>query len=345
MKVGVIFGGPSAEHSVSLVSAAAVIRGLEKAGYEVLPMAVDRRGKWCGESQSGALLDEIGSTPAEAPDFSGRLPIDQRLLDHEVEIVFPVLHGPWGEDGTIQGLLEALGIPYVGCGIEASALCMDKIRSKELVSFAGIQTAAWLSLDRRKFPFVNLEKRAADLGFPLFVKPARMGSSVGISRVEKPEALREAVEEAFRWDREVLVEQALEVREIEVSILGDAPARASLPGEIRPREGFYDFEGKYLNDSSELLAPAPLSEEQTSEIRESALRIYSILGCSGLARVDLFIEKGSGRIFFNEVNTLPGFTPISMYPRLWEISGLPFPDLLNELLSLGLRRHRKSSTP
>lgn len=344
MKVGVIFGGPSAEHGVSLISAAAVARGLRQASHDVIPMAVDKDAKWCSNAQSTEILDSVGSTPAETPDFSGNLPIHPGLLDREVDLVFPVLHGPWGEDGTIQGLLEAFGLPYVGCGIESSALCMDKIRCKELVSRAGIPTARWVKFIHRDNPLEDLEGQTAKLGFPLFVKPARMGSSVGISRVEKVQELHDAIVEAFRWDREILMEKGLDAREIEISVLGNDNPRASLPGEVRPTEGFYDFQGKYLDDSTELIAPAILDQEQIAAIGKTALKIYSILGCEGMARVDLFIEKASGQIFFNEVNTIPGFTSISMYPKLWEVTGLPFPELLNELLRLALNRHLRDRT-
>lgn len=343
MRVAVVFGGPSEEHAVSLVSAASVIRGLQESDYEVLPMAIDTRGRWCEPAKSTAILGEIGHTPAETPEFVGSLPLDPRLLKNPPAVVFPVIHGPYGEDGTLQGLLESLSLAYVGCGIAASALCMDKIRSKQIIDQSGIPTAPWLALHRQRPPRPDFQQQIAALGFPLFVKPSRMGSSVGISRVDDPLEMPTALEEAFTHDFEVLIEKGLNIREIEVAVLGNTPARASLPGEIRPSDGFYDFEGKYLNNSSRLLAPAPLDEETTAAVRETALRIYDILGCEGMARVDLFIEKNSGRILYNEVNTIPGFTGISMYPKLWGISGLPFPELLNELLRLGLERFARSA--
>jgi len=334
MKVGLVFGGPSGEHAISLISAAAIARGLRKGGHEVLELAIDRDCRWCPVDESSRILEGVGKRPDMAPDFSGTMPLAGEVLKQEVDIVFPALHGPFGEDGVIQGLLEALGLPYVGCGVEASALCMDKIRSKDLVAHAGIATAEFFSI--RKGDDSVVGEQADFLGYPLFVKPARMGSSVGISRVSDPRELHQAVEEAFRWDREVLVERALDVREIEVAILGNREPRASVPGEIRSDGGFYDFAGKYINDSAGLLAPAPLDPAEAERLRRKSLEIFSLLGCEGMARVDLFLEEDGGEIYFNEVNTIPGFTPISMYPRLWELSGLSFPDLLDELLKLGL---------
>jgi len=335
MRVSVLFGGPSAEHPISLLSAVSIVKGLKEAGHEVVPTAIDIKGRWCTVEDSAAILDRTGSTPSEVPSFDGSGTIAQEILRKEVDVVFPVLHGPWGEDGTIQGLIEALGLPCVGCDVAASALCMDKIRSKMIVEHAGFKTAAWTALYTGEDPGAKADD-IARLGFPLFIKPCRMGSSVGISKVSRPEELHSAIENARLYDREVLIEEGLDVREIEVAVLGNLETRASLPGEIRASEGFYDFEGKYVDDTSDLLAPAPLDPKTTEMCRKTALEIYRVLGCRGMARVDLFIEKTSGEVYFNEVNTIPGFTRISMYPRLWDISGLPFPKLLDRLLKLCL---------
>jgi D-alanine-D-alanine ligase len=274
--------------------------------------------------------------------FEGAARLDRRLVDDVFDVAFPVLHGPFGEDGTIQGLFEMLDLAYVGCDATASALCMDKGITKRLLLLQEIKTPAWLEIDRWQWKVDpdDALSRCSHLGFPLFVKPARLGSSVGITRISEHEQLGNAVQSALTHGARVVVEQGLHAREIEIAVLGNDEAKASVPGEVVPGHEFYDYDDKYLDDACELLAPAPLDSGQTTAARELALRVYSTLGCAGMARIDLFLERATGDFWVNEVNTIPGFTSISMYPRLWELSGLPYPHLLDELIRLAIKRHR-----
>ncbi|NOZ78149.1 MAG: D-alanine--D-alanine ligase [Acidobacteria bacterium] len=341
MRVALIFGGRSPEHAVSIVSASSVGRALDRERYEVLPMAIDRRGRWAAPEVSAAVLGAAAARPDEVPAFEGRDAVDPRLLDGSADIAFPVLHGAFGEDGTIQGMFEMLDLAYVGCGVAASAVCMDKGLTKRLIAAAGLPTARWVEIEApgwRREPGATLE-RCQTLRFPVFVKPARLGSSVGISKVRAAAKLVEAIDLAFAHDDHVIVEEGIDGREIEVAVLGNENPRASAPGEVVPGHEFYDFSDKYLDDACTLLAPAPLDGEIADRARELAVRSYETLGCAGMARVDLFLERDRGRFLLNEVNTIPGFTPISMFPRLWDISGLAYPRLLDRLIELGWARH------
>ncbi len=343
LRLALIFGGRSGEHDVSVVSARSVAAALDRDRYEIVPMAIDRGGRWADPATATRVLAESGDRADRVPAFAGGARLDPRLIDEDFDIVFPVLHGPFGEDGTIQGLFEMLDLPYVGCDPTASAVCMDKALTKRLLVQVGLKTPAWVELDRQSWTDTHdeLKARCLGLGLPLFVKPARLGSSVGISRVGEPAALDEAVEEALGHGANVLVERGLDAREIEIAVLGNRRPRASVPGEVVPGHEFYDYEDKYLDNSCELLAPAPLEPEQTAAARRVAIEVFSSLGCAGMARVDLFLERGSGAFWVNEVNTIPGFTSISMYPRLWGLTGLPYPELLDELIRLALERHRR----
>ncbi len=341
MKVALVFGGRSSEHAVSVVSAGSVAAALREAGHEVIPMAIDRRGRWAGRDESTKVLEVGAERTEDVPGFSGRFRLDPELLSGAFDVAFPVLHGPFGEDGTIQGLFEMLDLPYVGCGVAASALCMDKARSKALAAYAGISTAPWFVIEKTQWPTDRDRFRAAalDLGPVVFVKPSRMGSSVGISRVTAATDFDRAVGEAFRFDGTVIVERGLDAREIEIAVLGNDTPRASVPGEVVPGGEFYSFDDKYVDDSCRLLAPAPLDGDIADHVRGLALDVFSLLGCQGMARVDFFLEKTTGELWFNEVNTIPGFTSISMYPRLWSLTGLGFSELVDELLRLACEMH------
>jgi len=342
LRLALIFGGRSGEHDVSVVSAGSIAAALDRDRYEVVPMAIDRGGLWAAPETAARVLAESGDRADRVPVFEGCARLDPRLIDEEFDIAFPILHGPFGEDGTIQGLFEMLDLPYVGCDTTASAVCMDKALTKRLLVQTGLKTPAWIELDGESWrgSHDEITARCLGLGLPLFVKPARLGSSVGISRVAEPAALGEAVENALGHGRTAVVERGLDAREIEIAVLGNRRPRASVPGEVVPGHEFYDYEDKYLDNSCELLAPAPLEPDQTAAARRLALDVFSSLGCSGMARVDLFLERGSGDFWVNEVNTIPGFTSISMYPRLWGLTGLAYPELLDELIRLALVRHR-----
>ena len=341
LTVALLFGGRSGEHEVSLRSAASVAQGLA-ARHDVACVLIDKQGRWL--LQDGAEPRPSGGEPvflAAVPEDAGRL---RRLSDGRelarADVFFPVLHGTYGEDGTVQGLLELASVPYAGSGVAASAVAMDKAISKALFERAGLAQVPYRVLPRRD---AAAEARlVAELGLPLFVKPANLGSSVGISKVKTPEALAPALADAFRYDRKVIVERGLEVREIEVSVLGNDEPEASVPGEVVPDREFYDYDSKYAADSrTGLLIPAPLDTAVASEARRLALAAYQAVGASGYSRVDLFLEKATGRLLVNEVNTIPGFTSISMYPKLWEASGLAYPDLLARIVSLALERQRQ----
>jgi D-alanine-D-alanine ligase len=346
IRLALIFGGRSGEHDVSVVSARSVFHALDQERYEIVPMAIDRHGRWAEAEVAAAVLAESGDRADQVVDFTGSTRIDGRLLNGEIEIAMPILHGPYGEDGTIQGLFEMLGLPYTGCNAAASAVSMSKILSKRLLAQAGLPTAEWHELDRQTWENdpETARSHCLELGLPLFVKPACLGSSVGISKVTSTDQLDPAIAEALRWDDQLVVERGLDAREIEVAVLGNLEPRASVPGEVVPGHEFYDYEDKYIDSSCQLLAPAPLDTSQQQAAQQLAIKIYRCLGCDGMARVDLLLEKRSGSFFWaNEANTIPGFTAISMYPRLWQLSGLPYSELLDELVRLALARHQRTA--
>jgi D-alanine-D-alanine ligase len=339
LKVALVFGGRSGEHEVSLRSARSVAEGLSES-HDVLPLFVDKAGGWHLQP-AGAPRPEGGEAVflSPSPEDWGRL---RRLADARElarpDVFFPVLHGTFGEDGTLQGLFELASVPYVGAGVLASAASMDKAIMKSLFAEAGLPQVEHRVL-RRRDP--ALEARvASELGLPLFVKPANLGSSVAVSKVKTLAALAPALELAFAYDRKVVVERGHEVREIEVSVLGNDEPRASVPGEIVPDREFYDYDSKYDAASrTELHIPARISPAESDAVRALALAAFRAVDGAGYARVDCFLEKASGRLLLNEINTIPGFTSISMYPKLWDASGLRYPELLAQLVSLGLERH------
>jgi D-alanine-D-alanine ligase len=347
LRIALVFGGRSAEHEVSVVSARSVDRALDRERYEVVPMAIDRLGRWADAETSERVLAGSADRADGVLAFAGRDRLDPRLLHEPFDAAFPVLHGPFGEDGTIQGLFEMLGLPFVGCDTAASAVCMDKIFCKRMLAHAGLATPAWEELDRGSWQEdrAGVSGRCMALGLPLFVKPARLGSSVGITKVARRDDLEAAVDEALRHGERALVERGLDAREIEVAVIGNRRPLASVPGEVVPGHEFYDYADKYLDSACQLLAPAPLDEATASNAQQLALEAFRLLGCEGMGRVDLFLGRADGRLWVNEVNAIPGFTSISMYPRLWGLSGLDYPALIDELVRLALERAQRAAAP
>ena len=361
LRVAVLYGGRSGEHEVSLQSAASVINHLDRDRYEIVPVAIDKQGRWHLNDLS--LLEGKKSLPVfkDAPSVVlppnvGDSAIGSALLSWDevgepkaIDVVFPVVHGPLCEDGTIQGLLELADVPYVGCGVLASAIAMDKEMAKRVARDAGIPIVPYISLKIEKWKKEteqSAERIQRELGYPVFVKPANLGSSVGVHKVTDGGGLRSALEDAFRYDVKVLVETAIDAREIELAVLenpdsGGEPL-VSVPGEINPSHEFYSYEAKYLDENgAELIIPAMLDPEQTKEVQEIGRKIFSAIQCEGMARVDLLLDRRSGQFYFNELNTIPGFTSISMYPKMWEASGINYRELLSRLVDLAMSRHER----
>ncbi len=352
LRVGVLFGGRSGEHEVSLASAAAVIRGLDPEKYEVVPIGISKDGRWLAGSSAQKLLPEVLKTgqrvvlPAD-PNAAALLPMEEgRSGGLRVDVVFPVLHGTFGEDGTVQGLLELAGLPYVGAGVIGSAVGMDKDMQKRLFAHAGLPVADFVAVPRAEWENARarvqreMEKR---FRFPLFVKPATLGSSVGMTKAHNRAELPGAMDLAAEFAQKIIVERAIHGREIEVSVLGNDDPRASLPGEIIPHREYYDYAAKYLEEGTKLIIPAKLTRAQVRRFQEYAVRAFRAIECLGMARVDFFLERRTGRAYLNEVNTIPGFTSISMYPKLWEASGLGFRELLDKLIELALQQQRQKA--
>lgn len=342
LRVGVILGGRSGEHEVSLLSAQSVMAALDRERYEVVPIAIDKQGRWLLGPETARLLAGAGETIAL--EGSTLVPRDESL--RTVDVVFPVLHGPYGEDGTVQGLLELANIPYVGCGVLASALAMDKVAGKAVFAAAGLPQLPFLLVKRKRWE-AEAARVLADiedqLSYPVFVKPANLGSSVGISKARQRTELAAALDEAARYDRKLLVEQGIDAREIEVSVLGNDEPVASVPGEIVPSREFYDYRAKYVDSGSELIIPAPLAPALAKTAQRLAVQAFLAIDGAGMARVDFLLERHSDQLFLNEVNTIPGFTAISMYPKLWAASGLSYAALMDRLIELALERHADKS--
>jgi D-alanine-D-alanine ligase len=346
VRLVVLFGGQSAEHEVSCTTAAHVLRAVDPDRYDVAPVGITREGTWVQSDAARAALERGAAALSPLPDrleATGTAVEPLRTVapaaDDLPVVVLPLLHGPHGEDGTVQGLLELAGVPYVGSGVLASALAMDKIKAKEILAVHGLPLAAWVSVHDTEIDGAAEAVRRADLRYPLFVKPANLGSSVGVSKVHEASELDEAVALAVTYDEWLVIEQGVDGREIEVAVLGNAQPRASVPGEIVSSHEFYDYEDKYIDDTCQLLVPAPLDEAVAAEVRALAIDAYRALRCEGMARVDFFYDERDRGFLVNEVNTIPGFTPISMYPKLWEASGLAYPDLIDELVRLAVERH------
>jgi len=336
-RVAVVFGGASVEREVSIVSARTIVAGFPADRYETIPVAVDPAGNFRDDADSRAILsggfDAVGGAPARLP--SGRF--------DRVDLAFPIVHGETGEDGTIQGFFETLGIPCAGSDVAGSALGMNKAAFKARMREAALPVALALAVDAAAWETGAgsiADRAAARLPLPIFVKPSSGGSSLGVTKVKRWEDLAAAVEAAFAYDRTVLLEEGIDAREIECAILGNERPEASGCGEIVPGREFYDYEDKYLSAGARLLVPAPLAPDAAEEVRAIAVRAFTIAGCAGFARVDFFVEKGSGRVLLNEVNTLPGFTAISMFPKLWEEAGVPLAELLDRIAQLAFERSR-----
>ncbi len=362
LRVAVLFGGRSGEHEVSVRSAASVLQAMDRERFEPVPVGITRAGRWllspggdaapllaAGRVEEGAgrPVALVGGTASGAPAIL--IPIEGDGAGaaggpEPVDAVFPVLHGPNGEDGTVQGLLELADVPYVGSGVLASAVGMDKGIMKDVFRQHGLPSTDYLVLTRREWeaePERVTREIEAGLGYPCFVKPANLGSSVGISKVRGPGELAPAMDLAARHDRRLVVEKGVDAREIECSVLGNDDPAASVPGEIVPCNEFYDYQAKYVDDRSKLLIPAPIPPETARQVRELAVRAFRAIDAAGLARVDFFLERRTGRVLVNEINTMPGFTSISMYPKLWEASGLPYTSLITRLIELAVERWKE----
>jgi D-alanine-D-alanine ligase len=333
-RVLLLFGGRSAEHEVSCSSAVSVLEALRAVGHRVVPVGIDRNGAWyLADPTRRPMVADGRPVRLGVPDGVLRVGQDEVGFD----VAFPILHGPFGEDGTIQGLFETVGKPYVGCGVLPSALVMDKDLTKRLVRLAGVATPDWMVVGRDEFredPHGSVAGVVAELGLDVFVKPAALGSSVGISRAGSEAEVKEAIEQALRYGEKVIVEEAISGREIEVAMLSGP--RSSLPGEVFSAGEWYDYESKYHDESSRFEAPANLSDGRIAEVRELAARAFGVLECRGLARIDFFYEQGRRGFLFNEANTMPGFTPISGFPKMWLATGMSYSELCDELVSLAL---------
>ncbi len=353
LRVGILFGGRSSEHEVSLSSAASILKALDPDKYEVLPIGITREGRWLVGSSADRLLPGVlrnGKPVTASVDPTGPklIPLNSMpaKTGPEIDVVFPVLHGTFGEDGTVQGLLELAGIPYVGAGVLGSAVGMDKDVMKRLFRDAGLPVVPWLLFLRAEWQQGPVRVRRAirnKLRFPLFVKPANLGSSVGISKVHNAGEIDPAMDLAGQYDRKILVEKGVDGREIECSVLGNDRPEASVPGEIIPVNDFYDYEAKYVKEGSELIIPARLTPRQTRQVQELAIRAFQAVDCAGMARVDFLLDRKTGNFLVNEINTIPGFTSISMYPKLWEASGVSYGQLVDRLIELALERHREKA--
>ncbi len=356
IRIGIIFGGRSGEHEVSFCSASSIIKAIDKDKYTVVPIGITKEGRWISPQdsklalQSGKIEGKSTVILLNSPSGNALIRIDnnQRLDKspalEKLDIIFPVLHGPFGEDGTVQGLLELANIPYVGAGVAASAISMDKDLMKTIFRQRGLPILKWMTIRRKEWQ-KDKEKILSliqnDFEYPLFVKPTNLGSSVGITKVHEKEELEKAIDLASSYDRKILIEEGLEeVREIECGVLGNDELRASVAGEVRPAGEFYDYDSKYLDEGTQLIIPADLPNGVSQEVQEIALRAFKAVDAAGMARVDFFVSKKENKIYLSEINTIPGFTSVSMYPRLWEASGISYPDLIDRLIQLALERHQ-----
>ena len=352
LRVGVLFGGRSGDHEVSLASAASVIRGLDPQKYEAVPIGITKEGHWLIGAGAQKMLPEVLKAGQRVvmsadPTETALIALDgSNTGGPKLDVVFPVIHGTFGEDGTMQGLLELAGLPFVGAGVLGSAIGMDKDVAKKLMQMAGIPVVPWIAVQRADWERNPKEIRRAvekKFKYPVFVKPATLGSSVGMTKVHSRAELGPALDLAAEFAMKILVERAVSAREIEVSVLGNHDPKASIPGEIVPHREFYDYAAKYLEEGTQLLIPAKLKKSEVKKVQAIAVTAFKALELSGMARVDFFIEKRGGKIFLNEVNTIPGFTSISMYPKLWEADGIPFRDLISKLIELALEQHAEKA--
>jgi D-alanine-D-alanine ligase len=366
LRVGVIYGGRSGEHEVSIASAAAVLQNLDKQRYEPIPIRIEKDGRWLIADRlpsSASAADVIEQSRAEAAKRLGRGGREAHLVAHPgeeqimtidrgatpaitglaLDVVFPVLHGPYGEDGTVQGLLELANVPYVGAGVLASALAMDKAVAKLAFAAKGLPLARYLVVLRRDWmaaPARVVNDVTRQLGYPVFVKPANLGSSVGISKAKSETALPAAIDAAAEFDRKVVIEAAVpNAREIEIAVLGNDNPETSVPGEVIPGGEFYGYDAKYLNDNSRVVIPAEIPPAMAADVKRLAIEVYRAVDCAGMARVDFLLDDATGELYVNEINTIPGFTTISMYSKMWAASGVPYPELIDRLITLARERH------
>ena len=357
IRIGVIFGGRSAEHEVSLVSATSIINALDKNKYDIIPIGITPEGKWVSFPNVLKWMKEgnrLNNIPEKIllpdPAKKGLVEINKRSIrvnGKKLDVVFPVLHGTFGEDGTIQGLFELASIPYVGAGVLGSSVGMDKVMTKQLCEHAGIPVTPYIwflktEFKKRSQQFIRLVEQK--IGYPCFIKPANMGSSVGISKASNRKLLIKAIHIAAKYDRKILVEKSVEnAREIEISVLGNDNPAASIPGEIISSNEFYDYDAKYVDGKSESIIPALMKKEMVGKIKDLAVRGFKAIECAGMARIDFLVDRRTNKIYFNEINTIPGFTSISMYPKLWEASGISFSDLLDRLITLAIEKYREKN--
>lgn len=351
IKLGVIFGGMSTEHDVSIVSGTSVIENLDRNKYDIYPIYISKEGKWFKYTKDIEEIKilSIGEEIKELEEIQNQIETLKKL-----DAIFPVLHGSYGEDGTIQGLFELIKVPYVGCRVLGSSVCMDKAYTKVILEKAGINQVKYAYVKKYKNSYIYVdskfnevvmslsevcEKISSNINFPMFIKPSNSGSSVGIKKAENIQELKEAIEYASKYDYKILIEEGIEARELECSIIGNEEIEASCIGEILPAEEFYSFDAKYNNNESRIVIPANITENQENEIRSLAKKAFKALDAKGLSRVDFFIDKKTGKIYLNEINTMPGFTKISMYPKLWENCGISYNKLLDELIKLAMEKY------
>ena len=360
LRIGLVFGGRSGEHEVSLTSAKSVMTNLDSDKYEVVPIGITKQGSWLLGTEPARLLEtgqnvrastgtETEETTAVTltgdPSLHRLIPLkgSEELEDNgALDVIFPVLHGTYGEDGALQGLLEMANLPYVGCGVLGSALGMDKEKMKMIFSSVGLPIVGYLAYRRNEWersPEIIIDAIEQQLGYPCFVKPVNLGSSVGINKAHNRDELEQAISVAAEYDRKIIIEQGINCRELECAVLGNDEPLASVVGEIIASNEFYDYNAKYIDNKSQVIIPAVIPQPAAEEVRRQAIKAFLALDLSGLARVDFFLEKETGQIYINEVNTLPGFTEFSMYPQLWEASGLPSSQLLDRLIELAIERH------
>lgn len=348
IKLGLLYGGKSAEHQVSLRTALAVINALDHEKFDIYPIYISTTGEWIKGSQLNGPVENVASlafTQKESSLDTAPTPSIFKTEDGEetFDVIFPLLHGPNGEDGTVQGLLELLNLPYVGNGVLASSAGMDKVVMKNIFAQAGLSQVKYVWFIRSEWEKANeaaYEKVEKELGYPCFVKPANLGSSVGISKCMNREQLAEAFKEAFQFDRKVIIEEGVTAREVEIAVLGNDEPECSVPGEIVPKVEFYDYKAKYEDGNTALIIPAEITEEEYGTLKEMAIKAFKSLDCSGLVRADFFLTK-EGTAYINEVNTMPGFTPVSMFPLLWKHTGVDYPSLIEKLVQLGIERHEE----
>lgn len=349
-RLGLLYGGKSAEHQVSLRTALAVIQALDHDKFEIHPIYINEQGVWIKGTQLEGPVEKVEELTFSPVDSSTKAELSSNLFQtsngEAFDVIFPLLHGPNGEDGTVQGFLELLNLPYAGNGVLASSAGMDKVIMKDIFAHAGLPQVKYVSFIKSEWngaEQASYEKVENELGYPCFVKPANLGSSVGISKCTNRTELEAAFEEAFQFDRKVIIEEGVIAREVELAVLGNDDPKCSVAGEIVPKKAFYDYKAKYEDNDTALIIPAEISEEEYTQLYDMAIKAFKALDCSGLVRADFFLTK-DGKAYINEVNTMPGFTPVSMFPLLWKHTGLEYPQLIERLVELAIERHTQKQS-